>query len=188
MSLFEIILTAIVLGFDCMIVATVCGAQPYISRKNAVVMSLSFGIFQGGMLLLGVLLGILFSGIMQQIDHWFAFGLLFVIGLKMILDALKSHKKNVKQEFRVNRPLVLLALSLATSIDAFVVGISVGLMNNIKFIAPIIVAVFSFVMPLLGFYLGRKAKFVSEKFAQLLGGLVLIGLGIKILAEHLWFS
>jgi putative Mn2+ efflux pump MntP len=187
MSIFEIILTAIVLAFDCMVVATICGAQPYISKKNAVVMSISFGIFQGGMLMLGVILGKFFSEIIDKIDHWIAFGLLFVIGLKMILDALKSHKNPVKQEFRVNRPLVLLALSLATSIDAFVVGISLGLMGSIKLITPIFVAAFSFVMPLLGFYLGRKAKFVSAKFAQLLGGVILIGLGAKILIEHLLF-
>jgi putative Mn2+ efflux pump MntP len=184
MNLIEIIITSIALAVDCMIVSAVCGSQPYCKKKSALIMAIFFGGFQSIMLLLGAWLGAFFSGIMSSIDHWISFALLFVIGLKMILNAIKKEEKT---NFRIDKISVLIVLSIATSIDAFVVGLSYGLLNSIKISHVAIVFAGSFLLSLFGFFVARKSKIIKPRISQVLGGLVLIALGVKILIEHLFF-
>ncbi len=179
MSIFALILISISLAMDCFAVSLSCGAQRYVTRSIGFKMAVFFGIFQGGMLLLGALLGEGFRVIMETYSHWIAFGLLLVIGLKMVIEALK--KGHEESEFRVDRWLVLLGLSIATSIDAFVVGIGIGLGEVNLWLSAGIVAAGSFLFSLIGLFFGRRAKFVSPRLAELLGGLVLIGIGVKTL-------
>ena len=132
--------------------------------------------------LLGWYAGMGIERYIQEIDHWVAFALLGVIGIKMIYEGLNKSENATVSKIS---PITLLAQSLATSIDAFVVGISFALLGW-TIIKPILIIstttlVFSLVGLQVGQYLGRKAG----KSATVIGGLVLIGIGTKILIEHL---
>lgn len=181
MSIFTIVLIAMGLAMDCFAVSVTCGAQRYVTRRIGLKMALFFGLFQGGMLLLGALLGEGFRAAMEFYSHWIAFGLLLVIGAKMVIEALKKDRS--EDEFRVDKWLVLISLSIATSIDAFIVGIGLGLEEVNLWTSGLIVAAASFLMSLVGIYFGRRAKFVTPRAAELLGGLILILIGVKTLIE-----
>lgn len=180
-----IILIAIGLSMDSFAVSVTNGLTVTdLTLKRKLTISFSLAIFQGLMPLLGWYAGMGVEKYIQEIDHWIAFILLGIIGIKMICDGLN---KSVNAKVSELSPFTLLAQSLSTSIDAFVVGISFALLGW-PIIKPVLIIgittlIFSLIGLQVGKYLGKKVG----KSATIVGGLVLIGIGIKILVEHLYF-
>lgn len=192
MTTFEIVILAIALAMDCFTVSIACGlAQKKIVRGPMISMILLFGIFQGGMTLAGWYGGSLFSNIVQPVDHWIAFALLGYLGGKMIYETY-SHKDDETENPTDSRGLLatrnLITMAVATSIDALAVGVSFAFLNLSHFrlyTACLIIALasslFTFVGLGIGIFAGKRIHFPVEA----LGGIILIGIGIKILIEHL---
>lgn len=141
-----------------------------------------FGGFQALMPLIGYGLGISFSDIVASIDHWICFGLLLLIGLNMIREAIWGDEENHNDNFS---PRIMALMAIATSIDALVVGITLAFAHANIWLAAAIIGIVTFLLSASGLYLGRiiGSKFGSK--AGALGGVVLIAIGIKTLVEHL---
>ncbi len=182
MTTIELILIAVGLSMDAFAVAVCKGlAMPKINYKQAGIIALFFGGFQGLMPLIGWLLGTGFEKYITPIDHWVAFILLAFIGGKMVVEAARGEEEdcgcfNIKE---------LLVLAIATSIDALAVGITfaflrVSIIPSVSLIGVITLAL-SFIGVMIGHFFGSKFK----KTAELSGGVILILIGLKILLEHL---
>jgi putative Mn2+ efflux pump MntP len=142
----------------------------------------SFGFFQAFMPVLGWLAGLAFMDLIASFDHWVAFGLLAFIGGKMIYEARNESDEEKDVKLTVS---VVLILSVATSIDALAVGLSFSLLQ-VSIIAPVIaIGVVAFLLSFAGFNFGSKLGKFFERKVQVIGGIVLIAIGIKILLEHL---
>lgn len=157
-----------------------------IKWSHALKFGLFFGVFQAGMPLIGWLAGIGFRSLIQGIDHWIAFGLLVLIGGKMIRESFKKDETDCNSP--ANNPLkfhVLLGLSIATSIDALAAGVSFGLLKlNIVTVITIIGAV-TFALSTLGARIGKRLGSRFGERVELLGGIILVGIGVKIVIEHI---
>jgi len=186
MSILEIFLIAVGLSMDCFAVAISFGAANQLSRNEASRMALSFGLFQGFMPVIGWLIGDIFKKPIESIDHWVAFGILAFIGFKMILQTFqKEHPKNALD---IRKLGVLLSLSIATSIDALIMGVTFGIIHVNLMKAVTIIILVTFFVTMIGALLGTKTQFISGKQAERFGGIILIIIGIKILSDHLgWF-
>ncbi len=182
MNILSIIFVSIGLSLDASAVSLVCGLN---ERKKRFLLSLKlgtfFGIFQSLMFLIGYSFGVGFSILISRFDHWVAFFLLILVGGKMVYE---NFKKEEKKCFNTDSLIVLLTLSLATSIDALAVGISFALLSFDLLITTILIGMItflnSFIFTLFGKFFNR---FVNNR-SELVGGLILIGIGIKILMEH----
>ena len=187
MDLLTIILIAVGLAMDCFSVSVTKGL---LSGKTpqwlpALLMALMFGLFQGGMPLLGYYAGSTFVGFFSNWSHWVALLLLSAIGGKMIYDSL-SHKNT--EEATTGKPVFsfvqTLVLSVATSIDALVTGVLFVPVPEKVFLAVAVIALVSFLFSLsgytIGIFVGRRFRFNSE----LIGGIILVGIGLKIFIEH----
>jgi len=183
MGIPEIILIGVGLAMDCFAVCISCSlVQKDIKTSDALKIAASFGFFQAIMPVLGWLLGLTFKDLIAGFDHWIAFGILGAIGLKMFFEAFK---KDNKQELNITKFWVLISLSVATSIDAMIVGITFAFLELNILLTVSIIGVVTFMISMIGIYLGKKVTFINGKKAEIIGGLVLIGIGIKILIEHL---
>ena len=193
---FTVLGIAISLAMDAFAVSIAQGACLDIkSLKYPLLLGVTFGLFQAGMPLIGWLLGSSFSQYIQKADHWIALILLSFIGIKMSYDGYKDYlAKNVDtSEGPVCtvasggklKKRVLFAMAIATSIDALAVGITFGLINiNILFSIAII-GMITLIMSFIGVLLGKKAgPFLGDKM-EMIGGILLVLLGVKILIEHL---
>ncbi len=151
--------------------------------RDALIVALTFGLFQAAMPLVGYLLGAQFSFLIAPVDHWIAFGLLALIGGKMLWEAFRAHPDDVPTG-RI-RPRELLLLGIATSIDALAVGISFAFLDVDIVPAVVLIGVITFAVSFVGVALGHRVGTRFQKPAEIGGGLVLIGIGTKILLEHL---
>ena len=187
MDILTIIIIGIGLAMDAFSVSVTDGIilkKPRIS--SAVKIALFFGGFQFLMPVLGYLLGSAFARYITAFDHWLAFCLLGFIGAKMIWEAF--HEKDECGE--IKNPLdtyTLFILAIATSIDALAVGITFATMAVSVIFASALIGVITFFICLLGVYLGSWCGNLLGSKAEITGGLVLLGIGIKILIEHLFF-
>ncbi len=188
MGIISVILLAIALAMDCFSISFTGGmVQPEVAWVRRGMMALSFGIFQAVMLLIGWLVGENFAQQIMSIDHWLAFGILLLLGIKMIAESLRPRTEG-KGDTDYFSFASIMILSLATSIDALATGIIfVGEEKSRVCIAVLTVGLASFLFSLVGAYLGiyLKKKFIFK--AEILGGIILIGIGTKILIEHLFF-
>lgn len=189
MDLLTLFLIAFSLSFDSFAVSVCSGlslCKKSLKFSQAIKIALSLAIFQGAMPYLGWLLGKSFKDLIMQADHWIAFILLLILGVKMIHEGTVPIKnKKVKNPTRWK---VLLTMSLATSIDAFAVGISFSFFTvNILF-AALLIGLVTLGISLSGIYMGRKLGQNLAGRAEILGGIILIGIGLKILIEHLFFA
>jgi putative Mn2+ efflux pump MntP len=185
----EIWLIAISLAMDCFAVSIATGV--FLKRICWNVMirtALAFGVFQMAMTLIGWAGASYFSKAIEDIDHWIAFGLLLFLGIRMILESFKKKEDRTLDPTKWN---ITIIEAIATSIDAVAVGISfafLGFGGSGKSIlgASIIIGLVAFVMSWVGLFGGLMCgKSFAEKIrAELWGGLILIGIGIKILIEH----
>lgn len=185
--LLEIIFLAVALSMDSFTVSITCGLQKTLTRKRSLLLALSFAFFQGLLPMLGALLGDVFKVFMSQADHWIAFALLCVMGIKMVLDGRNFSLK--AKIFDVSSFKVIVLLSIATSIDAFVVGIGFGMQWELcrQALAVATIFVATFIFSIIGVKMGEKIHFIKPRFALVLGGVILILLGAKTLVEHLYF-
>jgi putative Mn2+ efflux pump MntP len=140
-----------------------------------------FGLFQALMPILGWLAGISIIDFISDFDHWIAFGLLFFIGLRMIYESLSREAKQIVSSSSFK---VLLVLSVATSIDALAVGLSLSFIEASIIVPAIIIGIITFSLSFLGVFIGKKSGSYFEKIG-VLGGVILIVIGIRILVEHL---
>lgn len=193
MSIIEIWLVALSLAMDCFAVSIASGILlKQVKLKPMLLMAFCFGLFQALMPLIGWIITNSFSHLIEQIDHWIAFGILTFLGGQMIVESFK--KEENKHNFDPTCIKVILGLAVATSIDALVIGATFAFLeyDHISAILPPIgiIGLVSFIMSIVGLFIGivfgngiaRKLK------AERLGGIVLVAIGIKILIEHLFFQ
>ena len=188
MSFFELFAIAVGLSMDAFAVSVCKGlGMRRINMRVALVLALLFGGFQALMPCIGWLLGSQFIDFIAPIDHWIAFVLLGGIGAKMIYDAVRGDDEEVGEVERVAWGEFIL-LAVATSIDALAVGISFAALSVDIVPSAATIGVTTFVLSLVGVFAGTKFGAKLERNAQVLGGIVLIAIGVKILVEHLFFS
>jgi manganese efflux pump family protein len=186
MQLLTIIIIAVGLSMDAFAVSVVSGSvYKQLKIKHAFRMAVFFGGFQAIMPLIGSLAGISLKGYVANYDHWVAFVLLSAVGAKMIYESFKI--ASAEENFNPENIMVLLVLSIATSIDALVVGITLSFLQVSIATAVTIIGIVTFVLSYLGVLIGKKFGHFFENKIEAIGGLVLIGLGAKILFEHLAF-
>ena len=183
MGILELILIAIGLGMDAFAVSICKGiSMQKMNWKKAIIIGLYFGIFQALMPVIGFTLGKALENLVTSIDHWIAFGLLLIIGIKMIIDAFKED--NVSVNDSVNWK-VMIILAIATSIDALAVGITFAFLQVNLLLAVSIIGIITFILCVIGTKIGNNFGNKFENKAEILGGIVLIFIGVKILLEHL---
>jgi len=189
MSFVELLLIAVGLCMDAFAVAVCKGLQmKEIDYKQGVTVALFFGVFQGLMPLLGWYLGTGFGHYISDIDHWVAFALLSFIGGKMIVEALSGEDEAQAESGGKTDIKELLMLSIATSIDALAVGITFALLPDTDIWSSVVtIAVTTFLLSFLGVVVGNRFGSRYEKKAELLGGVILVLIGLKILLEHLGY-
>ncbi len=132
--------------------------------------------------LLGYFLGTTFEGVVTNIDHWIAFILLSIIGIKMVKESFSKETKNYNDDVSVKTMLIL---SIATSIDALAVEITFAFFNVNLVLAISLIGIITFILSVIGTKIGNRFGDKYENKAELLGGIILVLLGVKILAEHL---
>jgi len=175
---------ALALCADCFAVA-VCGGVSPASRSFLRVFraALTFGIVQGLMLVVGWLVGRTVVEFISAYDHWIAFGLLLFVGGRMLWESRGS--KDEKCAPDITRGWLLFTLAVATSLDALAVGLSFAFLEVSMTMAGLTVGVVTFVLVTAGFLVGRKASGIIGKRAELVGGIILIAIGLRILLSDL---
>jgi putative Mn2+ efflux pump MntP len=187
MEILTVFLLAIGLSFDSFAVSVCSGLNlPQIRFFEAAKIAFFLAIFQAFMPLAGWLVGHSMKSLIEPVDHWIAFGLLSLIGGKMIIESLiSSEAREIKNPLDLK---VILTLSLATSIDALAVGFSFATLLDKILIAVLIIGTVTFIASMLGILLGKKTGPKINKYSEIFGGLILIFIGVKILVEHLSVS
>lgn len=151
--------------------------------KRAVTVAILFGVFQTVMLFAGWLAGMNVVDFISGFDHWIAFSLLTFIGLRMIYESLKNDYS--KRIINYSSMSILLMLSIATSIDALAVGLSLSFLNIVIYIPALLTGIIAFLLSFFGVYIGDKfGKFFGKKI-EIIGGLILIAIGVNIVIEHI---
>ncbi len=186
MSIVELLLTAIALSMDAFAVSTCKGLNlRTMNWRRAAVIGLFFGGFQALMPLLGWLLGKQFEYLITSLDHWIVFGLLCVIGGKMIYDAIKGEDAAACQAEERLDLKELVGLAFATSVDALAVGISLAFLNVRILPSVAVIGITTCAISMLGVAIGCKFGAKYQDRATLVGGIVLVLIGLRILLEHL---
>jgi putative Mn2+ efflux pump MntP len=186
MSFVFVLGIAVALAMDCFAITLglACGARG-LTMRQAVRMAVYFGGFQFVMPVLGWLAGDRLLGVIERFDHWVAFGLLALIGGRMIWESFEMSEEEKACRPDQTQGKRLLILALATSIDALAVGLSLGVVRTGILYPAAVIGVMSFVLTVAGAKLGPVVGRLVGKRAELAGGLILIGIGVKILVEHL---
>ncbi|MBC8378129.1 MAG: manganese efflux pump [Planctomycetes bacterium] len=176
---------AVGLAMDAFAVSIVSGsAFKDMCVRCALRMAVFFGAFQAFMPLLGYLAGNTFAERIVKYDHWVAFALLVLIGGKMIYESFKIGDIEKKAQ-DPSCPVTLLMLSIATSIDALAVGVTLSLITQHIYATVILIGVITFILSYIGYEIGKRIGHFFEKKIEILGGLILIIIGVKILITHL---
>jgi putative Mn2+ efflux pump MntP len=186
MNLLEVFAIAIGLAMDTFAVAIATSISlGRVSGRQLFRFSWHFGLFQAIMPVLGWTLGQTVAVYISAIDHWFAFALLTYVGGKAIWAAFKEGPETHAPKSDPTRGASLIMLSLATSIDAFAVGLSFAFLDMAIWYPAVIIGAVTGLITLSGMLLGSKLGSKLGKHVEILGGLILIGIGLKILLEHL---
>ena len=190
--LVEFLLVGVGLAMDAFAVSICKGlAMRKVNKKQAVIIALFFGGFQAIMPVIGWLLCKGFQTYIEVFDHWIAFALLAFIGVKMIIETLREKEDDVVIE-EMDPPLdmkEMLMLAIATSIDALAVGISLAALDRPIVESAAIIGVVTFVISIIGVYIGNFFGNRYKKRAELTGGIILVLIGVKILCEHMgWIA
>ena len=180
MSLITLIILAVGLAMDAFAVSITNGlAIKNIKIKDACKIATFFGGFQGLMPIIGWLLGKSFSDFMNGFDHWVVFGILLIIGVKMIYEALKNEEHAELSDRNLSLK-TLLFLAVATSIDALAIGVSFSLMKVAIIFPAIVIGIITFFISFIGVYIGKKLGSLFGRRMEIIGGLILIAIGIKV--------
>ena len=183
MTVFEIIIVAIVEAMDCFAVAVSTGlSKSGIRYSRAMLQAVSFGVFQGGMTLLGFFLGCFAERWFNAIGTPIACAILCILGIRMIWGTIRGNTGENEVAVKRLTLMNILLLSIATSIDAFAVGISFAFVNVNMGLATSAIAFASFIMGIVGFEIGRRtAKRFETKIPEFIAGIILIAIGVKML-------
>jgi len=200
MSIFEILLLGVALSMDAFAVSVsngmIYGKSPL---RTVLACALCFGFFQFLMPLAGYFAGSFFYEQIKAIDHWIAFVLLGFLGFRMVKEAVNEMKKEKEESpedhqapadaKKKSLPFgTLIVQGIATSIDALAVGISLSAFQTGIFKSSSLIGCTTFVLTLPAVFIGKKSGDLLSDKAQLLGGLILIGIGVKIFVEHVFFG
>lgn len=186
MGIFELFLVATGLSMDSFAVSLMSGAVLRPFRWGKVLkIALFLAVFQGAMPVLGWFLGVGFQQYIQTYDHWVAFVLLLILGGKMVVEGWPRKGEEKLYTFDPSGTKSLLGLSVATSIDALAVGISFAMLDMKMGLPAAIITATTFLFSLAGQYIGHRFGRRLRSGAEVLGGVILILIGVKILWEHL---
>jgi putative Mn2+ efflux pump MntP len=175
---------ALALAMDAFAVSLGVGlAVAPLTRRHLFRLGFHFGLFQALMPVIGWLAGITVQKQLAAFDHWLAFGLLAFVGGKMIHEAFKDEEQ--RETGDPTRGLSLVVLSVATSIDALAVGLSLGMLGVSIWRPAVVIGLVAGLLTLVGMLLGRRIGTLWGQRVEVLGGLILIGIGTKVLFEHL---
>jgi putative Mn2+ efflux pump MntP len=183
MDLLTIILIAVGLAMDTFAVSIAKGIVVNRQRRKfALLLGGFFGGFQMLMPAIGWLIGLSFEKIIMSVDHWIAFGLLAFIGSKMIYDSTQKETHEREEQLRLHSIIVL---AVATSIDALMVGLSFAFLKTSILEPILIIGLVTFLLSIIGFYFGYGLGRVFGNKIKIVGGLILILIGFRILLEHI---
>ena len=183
MGFFSIFLTGFALSMDAFAVSITKGITlKKINLSIAIKIAFFFGLFQAIMPLIGWLFGMNFELYIRSIDHWIAVILLSFLGIKMILDAISDDTKNDNTTYLNNKELIV--LSIATSIDALAIGVTFAFLNIDIIPICISIGVITFLVCFIGVLIGKKIGSLFKNYAQIVGGVILVLIGLNILNEH----
>lgn len=185
MEFIPLLLLAIGLSFDTFAVSVSTGlCLPNLRFVQAIKIALTLGFFQALMPFTGWVLGRQISNYISDYDHWIAFGLLSVLGVKMIYESFTTNEP--EKCLNPLKPLVLIWMAIATSIDALVVGLSFAFLNLNIYWSVFVIGFVTYMVSMIGMLFGKKLGNRLGKRMEIIGGLILIGIGAKILIEHLF--
>lgn len=186
MTLFSLIVLAIGLSMDSFAVSLTSGVLmlPFTTRR-AIKLALILAVFQGTMPIIGWLLGVGFREAIEAYDHWIALILLLYLGGRMIYESTQKEKQEC---FDPCCTRTAMSLGLATSIDALAVGISLSVLHVDMLQSALVIGITTFIFSMAGIYIGRKVGTYLKKGAEVLGGIILIMIGVKIFIEHLFLA
>ena len=184
MSFIHMLLVAFGLAADAFAVSVAEGiVAERLTRRHTLRVALTFGLFQGIMPVIGWVAGRSLRGVMGGADHWVAFGLLGLIGVKMIVDSLTGAESG--EPSNGSGPFRLLTLGVATSLDALVVGVTLAIMGNGVWAPAVVIGAVTAVLCAVGVRVGNRVGTRFGRRVEILGGLILVALAVKILLEHL---
>jgi putative Mn2+ efflux pump MntP len=186
MEFLTVFLLAVGLSFDSFAVSVCSGLNlPQIKFRQAAKIAVFLALFQAVMPLIGWLVGNSIKSLIEPVDHWIAFGLLSLIGGKMIIESfIDSDAREIRNPLDIK---VILTLSLATSIDALAIGFSFATLLSKILVAVLIIGFVTFAASMLGILIGKKTGPSINRYAEIFGGVILLLIGAKILIEHLFF-
>jgi manganese efflux pump family protein len=185
MQFITILLIAVGLAMDAFAVSLGVGTAGEIkSIRGKIRLAAHFGIFQAGMTALGWVIGGTIVGYIEHFDHWIALALLGYVGFNLIRAGLNYDKQVFSEDPSTGRTLVI--LSFATSIDAFAVGLSIALMGIPVFLTVIAIGAVTFALSITGLFAGVRLSEAFGKRMEIIGGLILIAIGIRIVITHLF--
>jgi putative Mn2+ efflux pump MntP len=186
MDLLNIIALAIALAMDAFAVAIATGVRlKRVSLRQFFRLAWHFGLFQAMMPVMGWAAGLTVRARIERYDHWIAFGLLAFVGINMIREAFKM-EEDARQKHDPTRGLTLVMLSVATSIDALAVGLTISMLKVSIWFPALVIGLVAGFFTVVGLQLGKSVGSAERlsPVAEVLGGVVLLGIGVKILIEH----
>ena len=185
MEILTIFPIAIALAMDAFAISIISGSiYKKLGIKHALKLASFFGGFQAFMPLLGFCAAVTTKKYIQNFDHWIAFIILITIGIKMIYESFKIKVEN--KNFDITSTGLLLILSVATSIDALAVGMTLPLITEFVFYPALVIGIVTFILSYLGVYIGKRFGHFFESKIEAVGGIVLIFIGLKILLQHIF--
>jgi putative Mn2+ efflux pump MntP len=184
MTFLEILLLAVGLAMDCFAVSLGIGATRYASgRRPLFRLSFHFGLFQAVMPALGWLVGVQIASLVAAFDHWLAFGLLGFVGVRMIRSGLDTAGESHRTD--PSRGGTLIMLAIATSIDAFAIGLTLAMLRMQIFFPVLVIGLVAGGLSLVGLKIGRRLGQAFGKRMEILGGVILILIGIRVVLSHM---
>lgn len=190
MSFVEALILSLALCVDTLVVSATTAFRSKISYRRGLLMALILGFCQFAFPLVGAVIGDVARSFIEAVDHWVAFGLLAIVGGKMIVEGIRKEDEDDASKYQKLNVATFFLLGVATSIDGLAVGIGLGLDNPMSTVLWVVttIGIVTFLVSIVGIYLGKRNIPVPERTASIIAGVVLIGLGVKILAEHLFFA
>ena len=180
MSFIEALVLSFALCVDTLVVSATTAFRSKLAYKQGLLMALILGFCQFAFPLVFI----------EAVDHWVAFGLLAIVGGKMVVEGIRNEEEENAAKYKQLNVGTFFLLGVATSIDGLAVGIGLGLDNPLRTVLWVValVGAVTFMVSMLGIYLGKRNIPVPERTANIIAGVVLVGLGVKILIEHLYFA
>jgi len=184
MDTLTIIAIALGLSFDTFAVSLSYGViRSKILFMEAARIAFVLALFQGGLTVAGYFLGSIISNSLKAADHWIALGLLSFLGIKMLIEGLKKTQDGSSKDF--SSTFVLLTIAVGTSIDAFAVGISFAILDVMIWKAGLLIGIVTFIASMTAIRIGKSAGERLGNKVEIVGGIILVAIGIKIFLEHM---